>query len=490
MAWNWDTVRSMVLLGTDQPKKEELQEKQTKAAKIPVIIPQTDLREHNLSSIDFYKSQVSSSRKKPGLYTWGNNTGCVAAPDQPEEKVIKRPKRIPFFDGMVLRDVQLQSEFGAAVTETGDLVQWGKAFSNEAAPEITLKGKDIIKIAVSSDRILALSSNGTVLSLAVSKADQLQGGSVTEHSSWIPYWNSTVGRGARIIRPSLGMTERVIDVKSGVAHCLLLTNKGRLFSAASSSSTFPERGEMGISGLTWQTRPPGPYDQPYEVKLPSDTKIQQIATGDYHSVVLDKKGNVYTFGDNTVAQLARSGAGEDGFEDSPDRVPKVPLASAIAAGGTSTFFAIPSKNKSSGEPVTEIWAAGSGLMGALGTGTRQHINREPTVIKKLAGMTEWNESKRKMTTVKPGRLSAGTTHSSIVLETGEAWPVYLWGSNEYYELGTGKRTIGWEPTQMLPLDSEEKGDYYEYYFAAAPRQKAVVGEDRNSRKIITEQRVD
>lgn len=47
-------------------------------------------------------------------------------------------------------------------------------------------------------------------------------------------------------RPGLG--ERIFDVSSGREHALLLISKGRVFSAASSSDSFPSRGQLGIPG--------------------------------------------------------------------------------------------------------------------------------------------------------------------------------------------------------------------------------------------------
>lgn len=45
-----------------------------------------------------------------------------------------------------------------------------------------------------------------------------------------------------------GLSERIFDVSSGREHALLLISKGRVFSAASSSDSFPSRGQLGIPG--------------------------------------------------------------------------------------------------------------------------------------------------------------------------------------------------------------------------------------------------
>ncbi|KAL2268349.1 hypothetical protein VTJ83DRAFT_3195 [Remersonia thermophila] len=249
--------------------------------------------------------QVKKSWEHPGVYAWGSNAGRVVAPDS-SEPVIKAPRRIPYFDGQLLRDLKIHRDFGVAVTEQGDVVQWGAAFDKAStAPTTTLKGHDITKVAVSRDRIIALSSRGSVYSIPVSKADQAAGEKAPRKSSWLPFWTSDAPAiSYRCLQPAnLGWGEKVIDVKSGLDHCLLLTSKGRVFAAAASSEDFPSKGQLGVPGLTWHTRPAGPYDQPHEVKALGGRVIQQIAAGDFHSLALDRDGRVFSFGDNAAGQL-------------------------------------------------------------------------------------------------------------------------------------------------------------------------------------------
>lgn len=129
--------------------------------------------------------QVKNSLENPGVYAWGSNAGRVVAPDS-AEAFVKEPRRIRFFDGQVLRDLRLDCDVGVAVTERGDVLQWGvgfwgkKATSAAAAaktaltPVTTLRGKDIVKVALSNDRVIALAANGSVYSLPILQADMKQ----------------------------------------------------------------------------------------------------------------------------------------------------------------------------------------------------------------------------------------------------------------------------------------------------------------------------
>lgn len=130
-------------------------------------------KEENRDLISSQHIQVRKSWENPGVYAWGSNVGKVVAPES-KETVVKTPRRITYFDGQLLRDMKLDQEFGAAVTEKGDLVQWGTGYLPEdPRPAVTLKGKDITKLAISRDRVLALSSGGSVYSVPVARSDQL-----------------------------------------------------------------------------------------------------------------------------------------------------------------------------------------------------------------------------------------------------------------------------------------------------------------------------
>ncbi|KAM3426581.1 hypothetical protein MY4824_009909 [Beauveria thailandica] len=145
-----------------------------------------------------------------------------------------------------------------------------------------------------------------------------------------------------------GWGEHVTDVRSGLEHALILTSKGRVFAAASSASSYPSKGQMGIPGLSWETRPAGPYDQPQEIKELSGNQITQIAAGDHHSAVLDKTGRIFAFGDNTFGQLGFASDGEP-VNYTPDTIAVNQLyaksglvanVTSIAAGGVNTYFTV------------------------------------------------------------------------------------------------------------------------------------------------------
>ncbi|KAF6235628.1 hypothetical protein HO173_006311 [Letharia columbiana] len=485
-------------------------------------------KEENRDTISSQHLQVKRSWENPGVYAWGLNSGKVAAPDS-DEALIKQPRRILFFDGLLLRDIKLDRNFGVAVTEKGDLLQWGTGFSKDIRqPTHTLTGKGLTAVTISKDRIIALASNGKVYSLPVSQEDQAKGAKPME-SSWMPFWSSRANVSYRLLQPqNMGWGEKVSSISSGLEHVLLLTSNGRLFSAASSSEEFPARGEMGVPGLSWTTRPPGPYDQPHEITTLRGFEITAIATGDFHSLALDKEGRAFAFGDNSSGQLGFDPSGESPYIDAPSLLPisrlysgtnLSPRVTSVSAGGSNSFFTVDATRVAQpgeasaakvglGRITADTWASGQGILGTLGTGRWTHIQGTPTKLKALSGLFEFDESNNTVVPIRLKRLSVGSTHASATMDnvthvkagtssstnsrndTNWGADVLWWGGNENYQLGMGKRNNIALPGYMAPLDAAAEKAVgkrrEEHRFQITPRHKV----DVNGRKVSMEQRVE
>ncbi|ROW09903.1 hypothetical protein VPNG_06319 [Cytospora leucostoma] len=468
-------------------------------------------KEENRDMISSQHVQVRKSWENPGVYVWGSNAGKVVAPDS-KETVVKTPRRLPFFDGQLLRDLKVDQQFGAAVTEKGDLVQWGTGYwAEDPRPAVTLTGKDITKLAISRDRILALSSGGSVYSIPVAKADQKP----TTESNGGSLWSKPVTEATyRTLKPKdLAWNEKIVDVSSGLEHALLLTSKGRVFSAASSTESFPSKGQLGIPGLTWDTRPQGPYDQPHEIGTLKGFKAKQIATGNHHSLVLDDEGRLFAFGDNSLGQLGFTFDATNRVIDNPSQLPLnklykaaeyLPKVTAIAAGGSNSYFTIDATKVASQQITADTWAAGEGIKGSLGNGTWTHISDGPAKVKALSGLSEWNEKANRVVPIRLAHLSVGSTHAAAVLdnathvdasektnENDANWgsDVVWWGGNEFAQLGNGKRSNANAPIYIGPLDGGAV-DAKQHRFQITPRQTVRLGTDGKGRKVSVEQRVE
>ena len=170
-----------------------------------------------------------------------------------------------------------------------------------------------------------------------------------------------------------------------------------MFSAAASTS-FPARGQAGIRGLTFATRPKDkPYDTCHRILDLNEQKITKIAAGDYHSLVCNNKGQVFSFGDNTNGQL--------GFDYDPEKniVPTpTPLSlktqypgrnlmaavKTLAAGGASSYFVVDVEDTQKGKVTSDLLACGTGIFGNLGNGKWTHVQGSPVKVKSLCGLSE------------------------------------------------------------------------------------------------------
>ncbi|KKK13025.1 hypothetical protein P175DRAFT_0522978 [Aspergillus ochraceoroseus IBT 24754] len=447
------------------------------ASKISKSFPDLSKTAEELSS-DFV--QQKRSLKSPGVYVWGTNVYHVVDPES-KDSVVKTPRKMSYFDGQVLRDLKLGETSGAAITEHGDLVQWGKGYSeSDYKPAKTLTGKNLISLCMSHDRILALSGDGKVYSLPIAMHDQLSGRK-PEEGSWVPFWTGKAGVSYRVLQPSLKLGEKVTAISGGLEHILLLTSSGRVFSAASSTENFPSFGQLGIPGLTWATRPKGPVDACHEIKLPKDSKVTQIATGEYHSLLLTKDGHVFTFGDNSFGQLGMEFDPSVPFCDTPAPVHFRNLyrggvwhlqATGIAAGGANSFFVVDVQHaighdedpRKISNIISDTWTCGRGIWGALGTGKWTHLQDSLTKVKALSGLVEYDENTKHIIPIRPSDISVGTTHVSAVLDNkthldapststldtanDSGLDVLWWGGNEHFQLGTGKRSNISKPTHI------------------------------------------
>lgn len=466
--------------------------------------------------------QEKRSLKSPGVYLWGANAYRVVDPGS-KEAVVKTPRGLSYFEGQVLRDLKLDEKSGAAINEKGDLIQWGKGFSeSDFLPTETLTGKNLSSLCMSHDRILALASDGKVYSLPISKDDQLSGNKPKE-GSWVPFVSGKSGVNYRMLQPKLGMTEKVISISGGQDHALLLTNSGRVFSVASSTENYPSFGQLGVPGLAWSTRPKGPVDTCHEITALKGSRIIQIATGDYHSLALSKDGEVFAFGDNSFGQLGVEFDINSPFVDAPVSVPISKLyrkkewstkATQIAAGGANSFFAVdaqriqaasddPSTIQELGRTTADVWTSGRGIWGLLGNGRWTHMQDVPTKVKTLCGLFEFDDVKKAIIPIRLREISVGTTHASAVLNNNahihststktldapEDWgyDAVWWGGNEQFQLGTGKRSNASRPMHIsVPLAPEKKSGKHEARLQVMPRHKGQV----DKRTVSMEQRVE
>ncbi|KAF8436449.1 regulator of chromosome condensation 1/beta-lactamase-inhibitor protein II [Terfezia claveryi] len=437
--------------------------------------------------------QVLDSWKHPGVYTWGNNKGRVVAPASNED-YIRAPRRIPFFNNILLRDLKLEKDVGLAVDEKGNVYEWGIGYGKDInEPEVVLAGKDIQRIEASADRIFALSKDGTLYSLPIIKVDQREGPKPDE-PSWIPFTKSKAPVSYKTLKVPLEYFDKISDISAGRDHLLILTSAGHVYAAAASHN-YPDKGQLGVPGLTWATRPKHrPYDSPFRV-ITVGNKISQIATGDYHSLLLDSKGRVWTFGDNSYGQLGFDYLPDQPLRDSPTELllqgfypgPIAVTCYQIAAGGMNSFYMVDATQLHDKKVTADVWASGQGLWGELGNGKWTHAQGKPTKIKALSGLVEYDDATNQIKPIRAAYIAAGAHHFAAVMDTKtntkttdhhEAFSgrdVLWWGNSEFFQLGNGRRNNVNVPLYIPRLDARSERPRAE---AAVTEEQQIVPTDR------------
>lgn len=471
-----------------------------------VICTRKNTISNDSSKVSSTSLQNKLNYKYPGVYIWGLNTGGVVAPDLIDSTpLVKTPYRIPFFDGKLLRDLSISDSLAVAVLDNGDVVQWGSDYfgntkkTGSLTPEITICGKNIIKVGISPGKsVYGLNKNqDTIYYWPVAKDYSHKPKSY--NSRWwdvlnlFPNDSSSLGYKTLLI-PRLGFREYLTDLQVGNDHILILTSKGRVFSGSSGileqDTPLESKGQFGLAKYSQFAKPPAPGSV-HEIKSLKDKFITQIACGDYHSLARTKSGDVYTFGDNSLGQLGIPYTYQTAICAVPTLLPLEklyernikPIATNIAAGGhtsfvevipvldTSTFYRqFPGESASSFEnkdildkTARHIYAFGEGIKGQLGSGTFIHAQSSPLKLKFFTDLKEYSEVMNKLVPLAVKDWTIGKTHVSVSVggsalnsrfkSDDTPLDALFWGGNDYYQIGTGKKNSIPTPQRIPGLDS-------------------------------------
>ena len=150
---------------------------------------------------------------------------------------------------------------------------------------------------------------------------------------------------------------RALSVSAGDAHSLVLDERGTVHTFG-----YGANGRLGHGNT-------GTYLVP--TPLPG-LVARAISVGDAHSLVLARDGSVLAFGDNTYAQL---GLGDRRSRHTPTRITGLPAIQAVAAGGCHSLILTCGR---------AVYSFGSGGAGQLGHGEQDVA--EPTEIEALRGV--------------------------------------------------------------------------------------------------------
>ncbi|SEU37223.1 Alpha-tubulin suppressor [Myxococcus fulvus] len=201
-------------------------------------------------------------------------------------------------------------------------------------------------------------------------------------------------------------------------------------------------------------------------KLSGSVKVDRaVAAGAYHSLFLQKNGEVFAWGQNSVGQLG-TGSTNTTPVASPTKPVGLPPIKAIAAGQTHSLAL---------DMEGDVWAWGKNDFGQVGLGTTGGLVNAPTRVSGLSGIQAvsangnfslalgqdgrvwaWGQNasgqvgKGAVSTAEPTprqvnnlptirAIAAGHNHALALDADGKVW---AWGKNDFGQLGTGSTTPG------------------------------------------------
>ncbi|KAI3483030.1 hypothetical protein L1887_54150 [Cichorium endivia] len=307
------------------------------------------------------QDQMRDRARLQGVYAWGSNRYNVVAPDAPSVTLIRSPRSIPFFDGVALRDINLQEKHGVAVDANGDVYQWGLGFFDPSVREVTsvedvplgrrrekaaanlkaplantaslvlnpvktLTGKNIIKVEATEEKIYALSKDGHIYVFSAVQQQQAKpkypGWSKNPFTLFNAFASSTIDHEVLHPAPSAhwGSTE-----KPRVFAELEANHGGRPIASLVPSDWLPApptqtnrtskpqaSSEPAFETSTDPAPPPKPLTEPvnsirwcttlHEVPALRKVNVVQIAAGNEHSLARTHDGRVLAWGRHTHGQ--------------------------------------------------------------------------------------------------------------------------------------------------------------------------------------------
>lgn len=439
-------------------------------------------KQQKINAIENFANNVTNPNDStiPGVYICGNNENHLVVDDN-SYNYIPIFKRLDIFDNFIVKDISIDEKSGALINEKGDLYQWGLGFNGDSKNP-TIKGKKLIKVKISNNTIYALTKNGEVLYLPVNF--ELQKEINNKEKGWLGSYNVNY---FKLKTPK----KNIIDISAGLEHLVLLDKDGNVFTNATGYNTKLNQsfGQFGLPEFSQFDEPPKINEVHDVVLLNKYMKngtvnhrfITQIATGDYFTLCLDKAGSAWAFGKNTHGAIGTLINYDTEIIPYPTQIQFItshfkrnefPRCINIAAGGDTAFATFTSSNiyelfekslKSENNVIDDRFtfedlptaeetklhlAWGHGLKGELGLGYFIHGSYEPKKIKVLNDIKEFNEMTNKLERIKIKSWSVGKNHCIVTLENND---VYVWGDNEYGQLGNGKRIRSGSPSTIPSL---------------------------------------
>ena len=334
---------------------------------------------------------------------------------------------IPLQIGETISQIESFANHSSAISSEARVFTWGRnldgrlgdgtTIQREKPIEITSQfdlndGETIVQISLGFQHSSALSSDGRVFTWGVNYFGQLGDGTTTERLVPTEITSQFV----------LGAEETITQMELGEYHSSAITSEGRLFTWGRNSF-----GQLG-DGTTTERLVPTEITSQFE--LNEEDAISLITLGRAFSLAITTEGRVFTWGRNSYGEL--------GDGTAIDKHVPTDITSFFAFNPEETVIQIASSFYHSSVITSEgrVFMWGYNFYGQCGDGTTTN-KLVPTEIESNFDLIEGE------TVI---QLSLGGNSYSIARTSKRR--VFVWGNNEYGQLGDGTTIDKYVPTEI------------------------------------------
>ena len=379
-------------------------------------------------ALGYYHSAAIT--KDGSLYMWGrNNYGQLG-----DGTTTDRYTPVKIMDNV--SSVSLGGYHSAAITKDGSLYMWGYNYYEQLGNGTTTDRYTPIKIMVN----VASVSLGSSHSAAITKDGNLY--------MWGNNGYGQLGDGTttKKTRPQR-VASNVQSVKLGYNHTTVISKDGGLYTWG-----YNYYGQLGNGTTTDSSNP---------IKIMND--VVSCAGGYNHTVALKKDGTVYTWGYNRYGQL---GDGTTTDRTSPVTIQIYDHTNVLTSSGIKHGIIPDNGNysfESAGEVIQvaadnshsaavtkdgDLYMWGYNNYGQLGVYTNVDKNA-PVLV---------NNSTTALPAKSVKYVALGYYHSAAITKDGS---LYMWGRNNYGQLGDGTTTDRYTPVKIMDnVSSVSLGGYH------------------------------
>jgi alpha-tubulin suppressor-like RCC1 family protein len=293
------------------------------------------------------------------------------------------------------------------------------------------RGEKIVQLSAGTHHLLALTSSGRALSLALSSRANSHGQLGTRK---VP--GAAAGEELELVPDSI-LREQNPELRSAPA--MVVRSPG---SPKPSKPVVEDDVRFANAALQ-------------EIPALRGIKIAQLTAGARSSLARTGDGRVLAWGANEFGQLGLGGTMTVGTITRPTEVvlagAGLPAGSRmictdIAAAGDLTLFTV-ERRTDFGTAGVDILACGNGQFGGLGSAVYSTAQGTPLRVKNISGLLEYSEKTKSLQPLRPVSVAPSSTgHVLCTLDTLShaqtslaGRDLYVWGANNSGELGNGRR---------------------------------------------------